>query len=87
MSIEKRIRHEREVPVSSDPDYVLELIIFKAQVSLGILVEGFCWPTVEIGGQNALGFPILTIGRINARGDGSIDLVFITDDEPDPLTL
>ena len=78
MVTEKGIRYERKVPVSSDTLQVLQLIGFKAQVALGVLVEGFGWPTVEISAQNAFWLPIFTIGGIEIRCFGKLDLVFIS---------
>jgi hypothetical protein len=84
---EKGIRYERKVPVSLDTLQVLELISFKAQVALGVFVEGFGWPAVEIGGQNAFGFPIFAVSGVEIRCFGPLNLVFIGGNNADFLTL
>ena len=84
---EKGIRYERKVPVSSDTLQVLQLIGFKAQVALGVLVEGFGWPMVEISGQNAFWLLILAVGDIESRCFGELDVVFISGDNANLLAL
>lgn len=84
---EKGICYERKVPVSLDTMKVLKLILFKAQVALGVLVEGFGWPTVEISSQNALRFPIFAVCGLEIRRFRELNVVFIGSDHSHFLAL
>ncbi len=84
---EKGIRYERKVPMSLDTLHVLQLISFKAQVALGVLVEGFGWPAVEISAQNAFRLPIFAISGVEIGCFGKLDLVFISSDDAHLLAL
>lgn len=70
-----------------DTPQLAQLIVFKAQAPLGVLVEGFGGPAVEIRGQDAFRFPVPPIGGVESRRLIQFQFIRVGSDDPHSLTL